>query len=153
MLKGNVRSKRVKKMILSPTRTGSSFGTTHGCTDRQLVPFRANSLTCTCNCTIIPISMKILKSFALALLSLILLISLSIFGLAYTVNQVALNSHYMVKTLKDINSRMRCRSNQPGQYHGDISPQLESALVDTLRKTEPVIMAVSASRLTIPTFI
>ena len=85
--------------------------------------------------------MKILKSFALALLSLILLISLSIFGLAYTVNQVALNSHYMVKTLKDINfaDALQEAINQDNT-NGDISPQLESALVDTLRKTEPVIM-------------
>jgi predicted PurR-regulated permease PerM len=84
--------------------------------------------------------MKILKGIALALLSLILLISLGVFGIAYTVNRVALNSQYMVKTLNDISfaDALQEEINQ-NNTSGDISPELQTALVDTLRNTEPVI--------------
>ena len=84
--------------------------------------------------------MKILKGIALAVLSLILLISLGVFGIAYTVNRVALNSQYMVKTLNDISfaDALQEEINQ-NNTSGDISPELQTALVDTLRNTEPVI--------------
>jgi len=41
--------------------------------------------------------MKILKGIALTLLSFILFVSLCVFGIAYTVNQVALNPHTIEK--------------------------------------------------------
>ena len=84
--------------------------------------------------------MKILKGFALAFLSLILFLSLCIFGIAYSVNQVALNPHYIVKILNDINfSQIIQETIDEQASNGDISPELQTALIDTLRKMEPAI--------------
>ena len=46
--------------------------------------------------------MKVLKGCALVFLSLILFLLLCIFGIAFTVNQVALNPHTIEKILNDI---------------------------------------------------
>ena len=84
--------------------------------------------------------MKILKGCALSFLSFILLLSLCIFGIAYSVNQVALNPHYIVKILNDINFSQVIQDTIDEQAsNGDISPELQTALIDTLRKMEPVI--------------
>jgi len=46
--------------------------------------------------------MKILKGFAPVLLSLILFLSLCVFGIAYTVNQAALKPHDIEKVIDNI---------------------------------------------------
>ena len=84
--------------------------------------------------------MKILKGCALSFLSFILFLSLCIFGIAYSVNQVALNPHYIVKILNDINfSQIIQETIDEQASNGEISPELQTALIDTLRKMEPVI--------------
>jgi len=84
--------------------------------------------------------MKILKGFTLALLSIILIISLSIFGIAYSINQVILNPDYMVKTLKDISfaDALQEAINQQNNSD-DLAPEFQAALIDSVRKMEPVI--------------
>ena len=84
--------------------------------------------------------MKILKGCALAFLSFILFLSLCIFGIAYRVNQVALNPSYIVKILNDINfSQIIQESIDEQTSSGGLSPELQTALIDTLGKMEPVI--------------
>jgi hypothetical protein len=84
--------------------------------------------------------MKILKGCALTFLSFILFLSLCIFGITFSVNQVALNPHYIVKILNDIDfSQIIQETIQEQSLNGDISPELQTALIDTFRKMEPVI--------------
>ncbi len=84
--------------------------------------------------------MKILKGFALGLLSFILFISLFAFGLVYTVNQTVLNSHYIVKTLNNINFSQLIDETLAQSDSGDAIPaDLRTAVVDTLKTMEPVI--------------
>ena len=84
--------------------------------------------------------MKILKEFALAFLSFILFLSLCIFGIAYTVNQVVLNPHYIVKILNDIDFSQIIQEQINAQpSSGNLSPELQTALIDTFRKMEPAI--------------
>jgi hypothetical protein len=84
--------------------------------------------------------MKILKGCALTFLSFILFLSLCVFGIAYTVNQVVLNPHYIVKILNDIDfSQIIQESINEQNSSGDLSPELQTALIDTFRKMEPTI--------------
>ena len=84
--------------------------------------------------------MKILKGFALAFLSLILFLSLCIFGIAYTVNQAALNPHEIEKVIDDINfSKIVQEQIDKQNTNGDISPELETAIVSAVQNDEPVI--------------
>ena len=84
--------------------------------------------------------MKILKGIALALLSFILSVSLCIFGIAYTVNQVALNPHTIEKIINNINFSQVVQHTIDNQNSSDkMSPELESAIVTTVQNVEPVI--------------
>ena len=86
--------------------------------------------------------MKVLKGCALVLMSFILFFLLVIFGFAYTVNQVALNPHYIVKVLNDINFSQLIKE-QINEQNGNqqMSVELQNTLFDTLNQVEPVIKA------------
>ena len=86
--------------------------------------------------------MKVLKGCSLVLMSFILFLLLVIFGFAYTVNHVALNPHYIVKVLNDIDFSQAIRetiNEQSGNQQ--MSVELQNALVDTFDQMEPVIKA------------
>ncbi|MDD5288272.1 MAG: hypothetical protein PHY28_04085 [Dehalococcoidales bacterium] len=84
--------------------------------------------------------MKILKGCALALLSFILFLLLVVFGITYSVNQVVLNPHYIVKILNDIDfSQVIQETIAEQSSSGDMPAELQTALIDTLGKMEPVI--------------
>jgi hypothetical protein len=84
--------------------------------------------------------MKILKGFALAFLSLILLLSFCVFGIAYTVNQAALNPHDIEKIIDNISFAKVVQEQIDKQNtNGDISPELEAAIVSAVQNDEPVI--------------
>jgi hypothetical protein len=84
--------------------------------------------------------MKIWKGIALGLLSFVLFFALVVFGIAYTVNQVALNSHYVVKMLNDVDFSQVIQEEIDKQVSsGEIPGELQTALIDTLKKMEPVI--------------
>ena len=84
--------------------------------------------------------MKILKGFALAFLSLILLLSFCVFGIAYTVNQAALNPHDIEKISDNISFAKVVQEQIDKQNtNGDISPELEAAIVSAVQNDEPVI--------------
>ncbi len=84
--------------------------------------------------------MKVLKVVALGLLSVILFFSLVVFGIAYTVNQVALNPHYIVKMLNDIDFSQVIQEEIDKQASsGEIPAELQTTLIDTLNKMERVI--------------
>ena len=84
--------------------------------------------------------MKVLKGCALVFLSLILFLLLCIFGIAFTVNQVALNPHTIEKILNDISFSQIIQESLNNQSSGNnISPELQTAIVNTIQKMEPVI--------------
>ena len=84
--------------------------------------------------------MKILKALAIGLLSLILFLSLFVFAITFTVKQTALNPDYAIKVIDDINFSQAIQEiiNQQASS-GSISPQLQTALTDSLQNMEPVI--------------
>ena len=84
--------------------------------------------------------MKILKGCALTFLSFILFLSLCIFGIAFSVNQIVLNPHYIVKILNDINFSQIIQESMADQTSsGNLSPELQTALIDAFGKMEPAI--------------
>jgi hypothetical protein len=84
--------------------------------------------------------MKVLKIIFLILFSFILFFSLVVFGIAYTVNQVALNPHYVVKMLNDIDLSQVIQEEIDKQASsGEIPAELQTAIIDALKKMEPVI--------------
>src|SRR5271157_5382972 len=86
--------------------------------------------------------MKVLKGCSLVLMSFILFLLLVIFGFAYSVNHIALNPHYIVKVLNDIDFSPIIQASMSKQG-GDqkISVDLQNAYLDILNKTQPVIKA------------
>jgi hypothetical protein len=84
--------------------------------------------------------MKVLKGCALAFLSFILFLSLCIFGIAFTVNQVVLNPHTIEKILNDVDFSQIIQETISEQNTGEgSSAELQTALIATLKKMEPVI--------------
>ena len=84
--------------------------------------------------------MKILKGFAPVLLSLILFLSLCVFGIAYTVNQAALKPHDIEKVIDNISFAQVVQEQiDKKNTDGNISPELETAIVSAVRSDEPVI--------------
>jgi hypothetical protein len=84
--------------------------------------------------------MKVFKGCSLAFLSFILFFLLCIAGIAYTVNQVALNPHYINKIINDVNfSQLIQEQLDKPDSTGNINPELKTALIDTFSKMEPVI--------------
>ena len=86
--------------------------------------------------------MKVLKGCSLVLMSFILFLLLVIFGFAYSINHIALNPHYIVKVLNDIDFSPIIQASMSEQG-GDqkISVDLQNAYLDILNKTQPVIKA------------
>ena len=84
--------------------------------------------------------MKILKALAIGLLSLILFLSLFVFAITFTAKQTALNPDYAIKLINDINfSQVIQETINQRASSGSISPQLQTALTDSLQNMEPVI--------------
>jgi hypothetical protein len=84
--------------------------------------------------------MKALKAIGLTILTLILFLSLCVFGIAYTVNQTALNSRLALKTLNSIDFSQAVKESIDKQNNdSDISPELETALVSTVNSIQPVL--------------
>ena len=84
--------------------------------------------------------MKVIKALAIGLLSLILFLSLFVFAITFTVKQTALNPSYAAKIINGINFSQAIQEtiNQRASS-GGISPQLQTALTDSLQNMEPVI--------------
>jgi hypothetical protein len=83
---------------------------------------------------------KVLKVIALSFLSFILLISLCIFGVVYTVNRIALNPAYVTKVVNQIDYTSLIQDTVDKQVdQKNISPELRTALIDTLSSVEPVL--------------
>jgi hypothetical protein len=84
--------------------------------------------------------MKVLKSFALGLICFLLFLFLIVFGVAYTVNQTVLNSHFVAKTLNDINfSQIIDEAFSEQNSSQEAQSDLQTAVVDTIKNMEPVI--------------
>src|SRR5271157_1455206 len=84
--------------------------------------------------------MKIIKGIALTLVSFILFLALCVFGIAYTVNRVALNPDYIEKTINNIDFSQVIQKNIDNQNSSNkMSPELEAAVVASVHNAEPVI--------------
>ena len=84
--------------------------------------------------------MKILKGCGLALLCFILFFSLVCFGIGYTVNRVALNPEFISKTIDDIDLSQTIEETLTDPDSNiDISADLQTTIIDAVRKTEPII--------------
>ncbi len=88
---------------------------------------------------IIALNMKVLKGCGLGLLGFILFLCLTVFGIAYTVNQVALNPAFITAVINDIDFSETAQQVLAQQEGEGPPPELVEALIDTLDKTEPVI--------------
>ncbi len=84
--------------------------------------------------------MKFLKGLALSLLGFLLFLSLSLFGLAFTLNSTVLNPNFMTSEINrlEINSLVKdfLSRQAPGQ---GLPKEYETALINILTKLEPQI--------------
>ncbi len=80
--------------------------------------------------------MKILKGFALALLGFLLFLSLTIFGLAFMVNQTVLNPNFIISELNrlDVSSLIKEIISEPPS-----SEDLPTKLVSIMPQIEPLV--------------
>jgi hypothetical protein len=84
--------------------------------------------------------MKVIKALAIGLLSLILFLSLFVFAITFTMKQTALNPAYAAKIINDINFSQAIQETINQRVSsGSISPQIQTALTDSLQNMEPVI--------------
>jgi hypothetical protein len=84
--------------------------------------------------------MKVLKGLALSLLGFLLFLSLSVFGLALTLNSTILNPDFVVSELDNLDVPSLTGEVIDEQVRrGEFSPELGTALVNTITKLDPVI--------------
>lgn len=85
--------------------------------------------------------MRVLKGCALALLSFILFFWLVVFGLVYSVNQIALNPHFIIKVVDniDFSSILNEMVKEAQSGENSMPPELVNAIQDTVAKTQPLI--------------
>lgn len=84
--------------------------------------------------------MKFLKNLTLSLLSLLLFLSLSSFGLAFMLNKTLLNPDFVTSELDrlDMSSLAKELISQPGSS-GDVSAKVMASLVGAAPKIEPLV--------------
>ena len=84
--------------------------------------------------------MKFPKGLAIGLLSFLLFLSLSIFGIAFLLNQTVLNPNFVTSQLDKLDAAALVEEIISEQEDEEaFSEELETALVDTLADLEPVI--------------
>lgn len=84
--------------------------------------------------------MKVLKSLTLGLLGFLLFLSLSVFGLAFTLNSTILNPDFVVSELDNLDVPSLAGEVIAEQVsRGEFSPELGAALVNTITKLDPII--------------
>jgi hypothetical protein len=84
--------------------------------------------------------MKILKGITLGLLSFLLFILLSVFGIVFTVHQVALNPNFITGVINDIDFTEIARETINQEQSGEPLPEdLKNAIINTIDSIQPVI--------------
>ncbi len=84
--------------------------------------------------------MKVLKGFALTILSLLLGLSLSIFGLLFMLNSTILNPNFITRELDRIDVAAIVEETLSEQAPGEEFPEeFRTALVNTIAKFEPIV--------------
>ena len=85
--------------------------------------------------------MKVLKGCALALLGFILFLLLTVFGLTYTINQVALSPGVVNGIINDIDfaELARMTINQDNAGTTEVELEMQSTVIDTIDSIQPVI--------------
>jgi hypothetical protein len=86
--------------------------------------------------------LKILKGFALTILSILLFLSLILLGAAVTVDRTALNPHFITTEVNklDMTSLAQEVLNDPA-VNINLSPEAKAALVTAIQKYEPQVKA------------
>ena len=83
-----------------------------------------------------------MKTLGIVLLSFLLFILLSVFGLAFTVNQIVLSPSFITGVVNDINFSQTARDileEQEPNLDEDLPQELVDAIFDTLDQIEPVL--------------
>jgi hypothetical protein len=83
-----------------------------------------------------------MKTLGIVLLSFLLFILLSVFGLAFTINQIALTPGFITGVVKDIAFSQTARDileEQESNLDEDLPQELVDAIFDTLDQIEPVL--------------
>ena len=84
--------------------------------------------------------MKILKGFALTILSLLLGLSLSIFGVLFMLNSTILNPNFITRELDRLDVSAIVEETLSEQTSGEEFPEeFKAALVNTIAKFEPIV--------------
>ncbi len=84
--------------------------------------------------------MKFLKGLALSLLGFLLFLSLSIFGMAFTVNSTALNPKFITSELNKLDMSSLAKSFIDEQVRmGGLPQELGTSLADTITEFEPLV--------------
>ena len=84
--------------------------------------------------------MNFLKGLALTILTLLLFLSLAVFGTLFTLNNTLLNQDFVVAQVDKLDVAMLAREVTEGQISGQIPPEqrfLEEALYSTIEDNEP----------------
>jgi hypothetical protein len=86
--------------------------------------------------------MKVLKGIILVLLSIILFLSVTVFGVAFTVHQVALNPKFISSVINEVDfSDIVEEAIQTSTDKENMPEDLKLALIDTINKMEPAVKA------------
>ncbi len=83
--------------------------------------------------------MKALKIVSLVILCILLFMSLSVFGPAFTVNNTILNPHFISAELDKLDISALVDETLPQSFNSRIKPDVRSSIVDTLDELEPEI--------------
>ena len=84
--------------------------------------------------------MSFLKGFGVAILSLLLFLSLLIFGMAFTLNSTILNPDFIVSEIDRLDVSALVRESFAEEATGE-EPQgeFQDAMIDTVTRLEPVV--------------
>ena len=85
-------------------------------------------------------TVKLLKALALGVLGFLLFFSLSIFGVAFTLNSTVLNPKFVTSELNKLDMSSLARSFIDERVKGGELPQeLGTSLTDTITRVEPLV--------------
>ena len=86
--------------------------------------------------------MNVLKGIALGIICFLLFLLLTIFGIAYTVHQIALSPAFVTGVINDIDFAQVARETMDRQQQKEGEgppPELVNAIIDSLEKIQPVL--------------
>ncbi len=87
----------------------------------------------------------ILKALALSILSLLLCLSLSVFGVALTINRTALNADFLDTEINRIDSVAMARELLNQEDAEELPPEVKEAILEVTGRLEPIVKEVATT--------